>query len=686
MKNARRWHYALSSLVIAFCFSLPIWADPPARVGRLNYLSGSVSFRPGSIDEWAPARLNFPLTTGDHLWADQNSRAEIHVGSTAIRLAPQTAFAFLNLDDRTVQIRLSQGSLNLRLRQLGESEVFEIDTPNVTVSLLRPGLYRVDVDEQGNTTVTAWQGESEVTAAGSAFTLHPRQTAFISGLDAPTYDLRNAASPDGWDDWCLARDRREEQAASLRYVSREMIGYEDLDEYGTWRMTAEYGPVWVPARVVAGWAPYHFGHWAWVEPWGWTWIDDAPWGFAPFHYGRWVYLSGAWAWVPGTVVVRPVYAPALVAFVGGSNWHVSLSLGGGGVAWFPLGPREVYVPAYRASSTYVRNVNVTNVRVTNINVTNYNLTNVNYVNRSVPGAVTAVPQEAFVKAQPVAKAAVAVPERVIAAAPVSGMTAAVAPRTESVLARPVAAARPVAQPPAAVVNRVVVARTTPPPAPVPFAARQQALAANPGRPLDPATLANLHHNVPAAPLPVKLATVPSHQTGAAPNLRPTQAGAPTARPVNGKVMNPPKPGAENTNSSTDRPARNPLSVEDEKAGRTVPAHPLAAKPAANAQIKPNPESKPETKMGRPVEPGPHPQVESKPKMAASPAAPEVKPGEHLKAAPAAKIKPAEPNRPSQSEAKEKSKAKPPEGSEKPKEDEKPKPREPLGNHLPSGAR
>ena len=130
-----------------------------------------------------------------------------------------------------------------------------------------------------------------------------------------------------------------------------MTGAEDLDRYGQWEQTPEYGAALDAARRSrVGWAPYSTGHWAWVRPWGWTWVDDAPWGFAPFHYGRWVYHRNRWCWAPGTYVARPVYAPALVAWIGGPRVSVSISVGGGGppVGWFPLAPREVYVPAYRA--------------------------------------------------------------------------------------------------------------------------------------------------------------------------------------------------------------------------------------------------------------------------------------------------------------------------------------------------
>ena len=228
-------------------------------------------------------------------------------------------------------------------------------------------------------------------------------------------------------------------------------------------------------RVAAGWAPYHNGHWRWVEPWGWTWVDEAPWGFAPFHYGRWAMVGGGWGWIPGPGVAvvasrpgpvfRPVYAPALVAFVGGNGWSASLSIGGGGgVAWFPLGPREVYRPAYHVSTTYVNRVNVVNVT----NVTN--VRNVTYVNQRVPGAVTAVSRNDFTSARPVQRAAFQVPPSALANAPVAGSAPEVAPRAQSVA--PMAGGN-FARPPASAFNRTVMTKSAPPPAPVPFAARQK---------------------------------------------------------------------------------------------------------------------------------------------------------------------------------------------------------------------
>ncbi len=241
-----------------------------------------------------------------------------------------------------------------------------------------------------------------------------------------------------------------------------MVGYQDLDDNGTWRADATYGNVWYPSRVGADWAPYRDGHWAWVDPWGWTWVDDAPWGFAVSHYGRWTNLHGTWGWVPGPVRSRAYYAPALVAFVGGDNFRLTISGGSvGGIAWFPLGPREVYRPSYPVSRAYFENVNRSNTVVSVTTVNNYynnsNVTNVIYANQAVPNAIVAVPVTAFAQSQPVSRTAVRVTRDMVARAPVAAV-AAVAPTETSVRG----AANAGGKPPARALEKPIVARTAPP--------------------------------------------------------------------------------------------------------------------------------------------------------------------------------------------------------------------------------
>ena len=399
--------FSIVLTLLLMTFRTAAYADPPGRVARLNHVSGAVSFAPAEAPgAWTQAVLNRPLTAGDRLWADQTGRAELHVGSMAIRLAELTSVDVLNLDDQTTQLRLAQGAVNVRVRDLAPGETVEIATPTGAVLLRQPGSYRVSTGPQGNVSrVLVHFGQAEVITPTQTVTVPSSQSAVISAGAGIAFEVAAYASADDFDRWSAERDRREDRVTSTRYVSRDMTGYEDLDQYGSWRTLPEYGAVWVPARVAAGWAPYRNGHWAWVSPWGWTWIDDAPWGFAPFHYGRWVYTDSYWAWAPGRIERRPVYAPALVAFVGGSSFSVSVS-SGPAIGWFPLGWREPYRPWYRASPAHVHNVNVTNVNVTNVtNVTNiYNndVTN-QYVNRNRREAVTVVPQQVFVSARPVAQ-------------------------------------------------------------------------------------------------------------------------------------------------------------------------------------------------------------------------------------------------------------------------------------------
>ena len=357
--------------------------DPPARAARLQFMSGSVSVQPHGTEDWVAGSLNRPLTNSDNIWADKNSRAEISLGTGLVRLDSESSLTLTNVDQNTVQLQLHQGAMNLHVRRLYDGETYEVDTPNQAFTVSKPGDYRFDVDSNADKTViTVWHGEGQSTGSGPAVRIREGQQArFADGTNTADAELHSAPSPDDFDQWARNRDDRFDHSASSRYVSPDVVGYEDLDEYGTWRETGEYGNVWVPSHVDVGWAPYRDGHWIWVDPWGWTWVDDEPWGYAPFHYGRWVYYNNYWGWAPGPIYVRPYYAPALVAWFGGPGWGVSVGFGGGwggGYGWCPLGFGEPYLPWYGVSRGYFNRVNITNTHITNVNITNiYNNTYIN---------------------------------------------------------------------------------------------------------------------------------------------------------------------------------------------------------------------------------------------------------------------------------------------------------------------
>jgi hypothetical protein len=405
--------------------------DPPARAARLQYMNGSVSVQPHGTDEWVAGTLNRPLTNSDNIWADKNSRAEISAGTGLIRIDSESSLTLTNVSENLVQMQLHQGALDVHIRRLYDNETYEIDTPNQAFTIRKPGDYRFDVDPNADKTViTVWRGEGEATGDGPTVRIRENQQARFTNGTSMQNDIHGAPAPDSFDEWASARDRRSDRSTSARYVSPDVVGYEDLDEYGTWRDTDEYGHVWVPSGVSVGWSPYRYGHWIWVSPWGWTWVEDEPWGYAPFHYGRWVYSGGYWGWAPGPIYVRPYYSPALVAWFGGPGWGVSVGFGGG-YGWCPLGYGEPFIPWYGVSRGYFNRVNITNTHITNVtNITNiYNNTyinnhpkpvggggghgygvhnNIRYANMHAPNGFTAVSRDTLVNSRPVARNAMRV--------------------------------------------------------------------------------------------------------------------------------------------------------------------------------------------------------------------------------------------------------------------------------------
>ncbi|HEX2495091.1 MAG TPA: DUF6600 domain-containing protein [Steroidobacter sp.] len=378
--------------------------DPPGRVARLSLIDGEVSFAPAGTEEWAEAVLNRPITSEDRLSVGVNGRAELQVGSAAIYLDQNTQFGFIELDDDVMQMSLVEGAATIRVRQTVEHETIKVETPNAAVQLRTVGEYHIEVDPKNDRTVVKTRsGEAEATGGSQRYTVGENEQVVFSGLESLSAQISSIPPRTPFEAWAHDRDRRANQAESARYVSRDMIGYEDLDDQGEWLHDREYGHVWRPLYVVDDWAPYRFGRWAWVSPWGWTWIDDARWGFAPFHYGRWVSLHHRWCWVPGPRHLRPLYAPALVAWIGGPSASVSVSFGGG-IGWYPLAPYEVYVPGYRYTPRYIRQVNVSNTVILN----NAYITNVysrdyapHHRYRGHAHAVTAVQRDEFVGGRPI---------------------------------------------------------------------------------------------------------------------------------------------------------------------------------------------------------------------------------------------------------------------------------------------
>ena len=437
----RRGHGRARALQIpALAFAEDESADLPARVGRVSDVGGELFLATQEhADEWAPIGLNYPVTSGDNLWVSANGRAEIDYGGGRFRLAGDTNLQVNALDDHQLALFVASGKVIVRVLSLEPGEVARIETPNTQIDIDRPGQYRVDVDAgQERTTLTVRAGEAGIRFAGGVQRTLPGQAATVMGIDGAGLAIQNGFGNDGFDTWSAARDLRYESGRGPAYVSPDMVGARDLDDYGTWESTQSYGPVWYPSTVAVGWAPYRFGNWTWVAPWGWTWVDAAPWGYAPFHYGRWVWVSGRWGWCPGTRFARPVWAPALVGWYGGHGW----ATGGPPVyGWVPLGWGEPYLPSWsRCSGNCWRKLNEPYaVAQTDRRVV---APPQRYANSTVPGAMTAVSAAVLTGARPVAPNQINVSTLPGATPPVLASAPNVTPLARQGVPRPTAAPVP----------------------------------------------------------------------------------------------------------------------------------------------------------------------------------------------------------------------------------------------------
>jgi len=428
--------------------------DPPKRVARVSIVEGSVSLQPGGEGDWGNAAKNRPMTIGDKIWVDKDSRAELQAGEASFHIGSMTALSFLNLDEGMTQVRVPEGAVNFRVRELRQGDVYEIDTPNVVFNVRQAGDFRVDVDEAGDSSrITVLRGEGEISAAGKTYEVHAGEQAEFSGTEEnPTYSILRAPGPDGLDKWAEERDLREDRSESGNYVSRDIPGYDDLDSHGEWSEQPEYGHVWYPNDVGPDWAPYSDGYWNWVAPWGWTWIGYEPWGFAPYHYGRWAFIGGRWGWCPGAFGY-PVYGPAFVGWLGGG-----FGFGVGfGVGWFPLGWGEPFFPWFGCSHGFINVINVHNTFIRNVNV--FNNRNFNFVNAHNLRAVTTTNRNNFMNGGRVNRGGQRLTQAGLNGARVSNSVG-IRPTQHSSLGASNFSGH-VARPSNAIQNRSVMARTAP---------------------------------------------------------------------------------------------------------------------------------------------------------------------------------------------------------------------------------
>src|SRR5690242_3175366 len=171
--------------------------NPPGRVAQVSYAEGSVSLEPAGTSSWTSAALNRPVTLGDKLWTDQNSRAELDIGDAVIRLGSTTGFSFLNLDEQTAQMQVTAGTVIVHVRTLANGEHDEIDTPNLALTLNQPGTYRVEVSDSGDTTIVKVDdGDALATGGGQSYPIAAQHSVTFTGTNTLAADFATLGAPD----------------------------------------------------------------------------------------------------------------------------------------------------------------------------------------------------------------------------------------------------------------------------------------------------------------------------------------------------------------------------------------------------------------------------------------------------------------------------------------------------------
>jgi hypothetical protein len=342
--------------------------DVKRAVARISLMEGDVSVRRGDSGDWVAGVINAPLLTGDQVATAANSRAEVQLdAANAMRMGGDASVHIAQLEYDRYQFQVARGTVTYRVLRPTDVNI-EVDTQNLAVRPSKQGIYRIRVDDAGESEITVRAGSVEVSTAGGSQWVNAGQTMKARGSATdPEFQIVAAIPVDDWDRWNESRDAAELNSPSNQYVPQGVYGAEDLDRYGTWSNVPDYGNVWQPTEP-AGWSPYSQGQWTWEDWYGWTWVSYDPWGWAPYHYGRWFHRDNfGWAWYPGSRFGRHYWSPGLVAFVG---WG-GAGFGMGNIGWVPLAPYEVFRPwwgrAYYGRAGYInRNINITNGSISNI--------------------------------------------------------------------------------------------------------------------------------------------------------------------------------------------------------------------------------------------------------------------------------------------------------------------------------
>jgi hypothetical protein len=298
--------FPLAVFILLFLSAItPVSAQALAdRIGRVAAVNGAAQLWDSQDRQWTPLFANRVVTAGDRIRSDGQTRVELSIGSLELFLGPQSDLDVLRLDAQATQVRLNQGHLVARVRTAEWARELQLITAEFNAQPASPGLYRLDRDtvSGGRSAAASLRGLLLLGAVDARLQVAAGQRIEVMGAEAGGGLRSTTLLQDGFAAWVAARDQAPEPNPFAAVAPLgEITGLETLERHGRWESHPDVGWVWYPMTVRPGWEPFRDGRWVWVRPWGWTWVDDAPWGFAPSHYGRWLQWNNRWVWSPGSV-------------------------------------------------------------------------------------------------------------------------------------------------------------------------------------------------------------------------------------------------------------------------------------------------------------------------------------------------------------------------------------------------
>ena len=256
----------------------------------------------GDVD-WSYAEANLTLEKGDLLRTNETGMTEIQFDANLLmRIGEGSRVALVEMGDEKV-VGVDNGRVYLRVAgELPSQEGFFLTFPGGQLFAVGPALVRLDVHEDGGARLRVIRGEMGlVTKPEGARSISAGARVSIDPDGNTQPDPLDVVRDDDFDIWNEQRDIALSTVSRPKQVAADVVGAEDLEDYGGWFYSDTFNAeVWQP-YVVDEWKPYNNGRWAYGSNTDWTWVPMEPWGYATHHYGSWNYDPYyGWVWIPGS--------------------------------------------------------------------------------------------------------------------------------------------------------------------------------------------------------------------------------------------------------------------------------------------------------------------------------------------------------------------------------------------------